>query len=79
MLSVAVDLDRDVEIAFLRGHVAVCTALPMPRLNGRVITRAPARTASPAVPSPEPSSMTTISTGASARMSAITWPIASRS
>src|SRR5262249_32320566 len=46
---------------------------------GSVTTRAPARTASAAVPSPEPSSITTMSASAFARMSAMTCAIACRS
>ena len=51
----------------------------MPRLNGSVITRAPARTASAAVPSPEPSSITTTSAEEWLRISSITRAIEARS
>src|SRR5215217_3648586 len=50
-----------------------CTAAPIPRLNGRLTTCAPAAEASSRVPSVEPSSTTRISKrGSASRISAIT-------
>ena len=81
VLPVTVDLDRECRSRARSAYwYPVCTAPPMPRLNGSLSTIAPACSAASAVRSVEPSSTTTTSkSGSAAWISPITAAIESSS